>query len=133
VVGERRIGAIASFVLEREPYLLGTYFQEHLKFVKPDQPVEIALDRYPGQIFTGTVEDIWWATGQGQLLPNGELPTFEQPLPKGKFAVRSHFDDAGKLRLPAGAQGPARVLRRDRHLDQREPEFSVLFRAGPQW
>lgn len=85
--------------------MLGTYFQEHLKFVKPDQFVEIALDRYPGQILMGKMENIWWSTGQGQLLPSGNLPTFEQPLPKGKFAVKIHLNDPEKLNLPAGSQG----------------------------
>ena len=109
VVGIVRLGAIASFVVDQDPYLLGTYFQEHLKFVKLNQPVEIALDLYPGQIITGTVESIWWATGQGQMIPSGELPTFAQPLPKGRFAVKIHVNDLETLRLPAGAQGAVAI------------------------
>ncbi|MCG6867435.1 MAG: HlyD family secretion protein [Gammaproteobacteria bacterium] len=109
VVGTRRIGAIASFIVDSDPYLLGTYFQEHLKFVKPGQPVEIALDMHPGEIFTGTVESIWWATGQGQLMPKGEIPQFVHKQVKGRFAVKIRFDEEEKLRLPAGAQGAAAI------------------------
>jgi len=109
VVGTRRIGAIASFIVDSDPYLLGTYFQEHLKFVKPGQPVEIALDMHPGEIFTGTVESIWWATGQGQMMPRGEIPKFVHKQVKGRFAVKIRFDKEVKLRLPAGAQGAAAI------------------------
>lgn len=109
VVGIVRVGAIASFVAESDPYLLGPFVQEHLKFVKEKQPVEIALDLYPGQIFTGTVESVWWATGQGQLKPSGDLPEFVRPQFKGKFAVKIKFDDSLTARLPAGAQGAAAI------------------------
>ncbi|MEA3411002.1 MAG: HlyD family secretion protein [Pseudomonadota bacterium] len=109
VVGTRRIGAIASFIVDSDPYLLGTYFQEHLKFVEVGQPVEIALDMHPGEIFTGKVENIWWATGQGQFMPRGTIPKFVHREVKGRFAVKIRFDDEGKLRLPAGAQGAAAI------------------------
>ena len=109
VVGTVRIGAIASFISDSDPYLLGPFIQEHLKFVKENQPVEVALDLYPGQIFTGTVESVWWATGQGQLKPSGDLPEFVRPEFKGKFAVKIKLDDSVKVRLPAGAQGAAAI------------------------
>lgn len=109
VVGIVRVGAIASFVVDEDPYLLAPYVQEHLKFVKDNQPVEIALDLYPGRILTGRVEHVWWATGQGQLMPHGDIPKFIAQLPKGKFAVRIHVDNPDGLRLPAGAQGAAAI------------------------
>jgi multidrug resistance efflux pump len=59
VAGEVRFGAIASFICDADRYLLAQYFQENLKYVKPGQPVEAALDLYPGQIWKGTVEAIW--------------------------------------------------------------------------
>ncbi len=109
VVGILRIGAIASFVTHEEPYLLASYYQEHLKFVEPQQPVEIALDIYPGQIFEGTVESIWWATGQGQYQPSGDLPMFLFPKPQGRFAVQIRFNDPDSIQLPAGAHGSAAI------------------------
>ena len=68
------LGAIASFVVDEDPYLLGPFVQERLKFVKENQRVEIALGLYPGQVLTGQVESVWWATGQGQLKPKGDTP-----------------------------------------------------------
>ena len=124
VVGDRRIGAIASLVSDQEPYLLASFYQEHLKFVEPGQPVEIALDIYPGQILTGKVESIWWATGQGQYKPSGDIPNFLFPKPQGRFAVQVSFDLAGKVRLPAGAHGAATIF------TGRGQAFAVLRRIG---
>lgn len=109
VVGILRVGAIASFVVDEDPYLLAPYVQEHLKFVKDNQPVEIALDLYPGRILTGRVEHVWWATGQGQMMPHGDIPKFVVPMPKGRFAARIHIDNPDGLRLPAGAQGAVAI------------------------
>lgn len=109
VVGERRIGSIASFIVDEGPYLLGAYWQEHLKFVKPGQPVEFALDTRPGEIFTGRVENIWWATGQGQFKPSGDIPKFVHRQIKGKIAVKIEFDDEESIRLPIGVQGAAAI------------------------
>ena len=55
VAGDVRFGAIASFICDANRYLLANYFQENLKYVKPGQPVEVALDLYPGQIWPGKV------------------------------------------------------------------------------
>jgi multidrug resistance efflux pump len=111
VAGEFRIGAIASFIVDADRYLLGTFYQEQLKYVEDGQPVEVALDFYPGQIFKGKVDTIWWASGQGQMLPSGQLPTFNPP-PKdfqGRFAVKIYFDAEYRDRFPIGARGAAAI------------------------
>jgi multidrug resistance efflux pump len=46
-------------------YLLANFFQENLEYVKPGQPVEVALDLYPGQIWRGKVEMIWQGAAPG--------------------------------------------------------------------
>ena len=91
--------------------MLGTYYQEHLKYVKQGLPVEVALDLYPGQIFTGTVDRIWWASGEGQFLPSGDVPSFTpSPLvPQGQFAVRILLDSPHPPHFPIGAQGGAAI------------------------
>ncbi len=109
VVGDRRIGAIAVFVTDATPYILASYHQEHLKLVRPGQPVEIALDLYPGQIFKGSVRTVWWATGQGQMKPSGGVPNFILPKLPGRFAVQIDFSDTEKYRLPAGAHGSVAI------------------------
>ena len=66
VSGIYRVGGIAAFIADADRYLLATYFQENLKYVKAGQPVEVSLDLYPGQIFAGTVDSIWRGNGMGQ-------------------------------------------------------------------
>lgn len=112
VAGEVRFGAIASFVADADRYLLANFFQENLKYVKPGQSVEAALDLYPGQIFPGKVEAIWQGTGAGQLLPSGTLPTFDYvptEVPQGQFAVAIRLDDEDQFKFPIGTQGRATI------------------------
>jgi len=112
VAGELRLGAIATFIVDADRYLLANFFQENLKYVKPGQPVEAALDLYPGQIFPGKVEVIWQGTGAGQLLPSGTLPNFSYvptELPQGQFAVVIRLDDPDQAKFPIGTQGRATI------------------------
>jgi len=112
VAGIVRFGAIASFICDEDRYLRADFFQENLKYVKPGQPVEVALNLYPGQIFTAKVEAIWKASGGGQLLPSGTLPDFEPPPPEtmqGQYAVKILFDGADQSKFPIGAQGAAAI------------------------
>lgn len=104
VVGDIRAGAIAVFITSEPAYILGAFFQEHIKFVEPGQSVEVALDIAPGEIFTGKVEAIWWATSQGQMRPTGRIPEFVLPRLQGKFGVQITFDDPDVF-LPAGGHG----------------------------
>ena len=111
VSGIVRFGAIASFIVDRDRYVLGNFYQEHLKYVTIGQPVEVALNRYPGQIFKGKVESIWWANGEGQLLPSGDLPVFN-PGPNAAqtgFAVKIVMEKKDQGMFPIGAQGAAAI------------------------
>jgi len=112
VSGIVRFGAIASFVVDADRYVLATFFQENLKYVKKGQPVELAMDLYPGQIFPGTVQAIWRGSGAGQLLPSGTMPDW-QAVPwdvvQGQFAVAIHIDDPDQSKFPIGTQGRASI------------------------
>ncbi len=109
VVGDIRLGAIASFVTEDSPYILATFRQQNLKFVEVGQPVEVALDLYPGEILTGKVEAIWWATRQGQYLPSGRLPGFELPKLPGRIAVQISVDVPKGHTFPAGGHAAVAI------------------------
>ncbi len=127
VAGDVRVGAIASFICDTDRYLLAQFFQENLKYVKPGQNVEIALDLYPGQIWNGKVETIWQGSGSGQMLPSGVLPNFQAmspEVPQGQFAVAIRIDDPDQSLFPLGTQGRAAVYT---HPDS---GFSVLRRIG---
>jgi multidrug resistance efflux pump len=112
VAGEIRFGAIASFICDEGRYLLASYFQENLKYVKVGQPVEVAMNLYPGQIFEAKVEAIWKANGDGQLLPSGNLPRFEPrppDTPQNCYAVKIVFTAADESMSPIGAEGAAAI------------------------
>ena len=112
VAGDVRFGAIASFICDSGRYVLANYYQENLKYVKLGQPVEVALNLYPGQIFTAKVEAIWQANGLGQYLPSGTLPDFEPSAPKqpqGQFAVKIVLDSTNLSAFPIGTQGTTAI------------------------
>jgi multidrug resistance efflux pump len=112
VAGIVRLGAIATLVCDADRYLRANYFQENLKYVEPGQPVEVALDLYPGQIWRGTVEAIWQGSGSGQMLPSGTLPTFNYvptDIPQGQFVVIIRLDDPDQTKFPIGTQGRAAI------------------------
>ena len=112
VAGDVRLGAIATFVCDADRYLLAQFFQENLKYVKPGQEVEAAIDLYPGQIFTGRVLAVWQGSGAGQMLPSGVLPNFQYvptELPQGQFAVAIKLDDPDQAKFPIGTQGRAAI------------------------
>jgi multidrug resistance efflux pump len=112
VSGIYRIGGIAAFIVDSDRYVLATYFQENLKYVRDGQPVEVALDPYPGQIFKGTVGQIWRANAAGQYLPSDVLPGFDAADPHqalSQFAVQIHLDGNDQDRFPIGAHGVAAI------------------------
>jgi multidrug resistance efflux pump len=112
VSGIYRVGGIAAFILDRDRYVLATYYQENLKYVKLGQPAEVALDPYPGQIFEGKVESIWRANAAGQYLPSDVLPAFDAADPHqalGQYAVQIHLDDQDQDKFAIGAHGVAAI------------------------
>jgi len=118
VSGIYRVGGIAALIAEADRYLLATFYQENLKYVRPGQPVEVALDLYPGQIFGGKVDSIWRANGVGQYLPSDEIPKFQQPpptVPQGQYAVKILLDDPDQSKFPIGAQGTAAIYTSGEH------------------
>jgi multidrug resistance efflux pump len=118
VSGTIRAGGIAALIADADRYLLATFYQENLKYVRPGQPVEVALDLYPGQIFAGKVADIWRGNGAGQYLPSDELPKFQPPppnVPQGQYAVKIVLEDPDQLKFPIGAQGIAAIYTGGEH------------------
>ena len=112
VSGYLRVGAIASFICDADRYVLAAFSQQSLKYIKPGQPVEVAFDLYPGQIFKGRVADIWRANREGQYIPSGYLPRFTvlpPEIPQKHFAVIVTLDDRDQSKFPIGAQGAVAV------------------------
>ena len=112
VAGILRVGGIASFIVDHDRYLLASFNQGTLKYVRVGQPVEVALDLYPGQVFAAKVDSVWWANGEGQYLPSDIIPKFYPPdpmKPQGEFAVKIYLNNPSKVGLPIGAQGAAAI------------------------
>jgi multidrug resistance efflux pump len=112
VAGIIRTAGIAAFIVDRDRYLLASFNQGTLKYVKIGQSVEVALDLYPGQIFAAKVDSVWWANGEGEYLPSDIIPKFypANPMqPQGEFAVKIYLDNPSKVGLPIGAQGTAAI------------------------
>jgi multidrug resistance efflux pump len=112
VAGILRVGGIASFIVDSDRYILASFTQETLKYVKVGQPAEVAMDLYPGQVFEAKVDSIWWANGEGQYLPSDILPSFYPPAPnqpQGQFAVKIYPKNPAIVGLPIGARGAATI------------------------
>jgi multidrug resistance efflux pump len=118
VSGIVRIGGIAALIVDADRYVLATYYQENLKYVRPGQSVELSFDLYPGQIFPGKVDSIWRGNGIGQYLPSDEIPKFQPPppnVPQGQYAVKILLDGANQTGFPIGAQGTAAIYTSGEH------------------
>ena len=118
VSGIVRVGGIAAFIADADRYVLATFFQENLKYVKAGQPVEVSLDLYPGQIFNGTVDQIWRGNGIGQFLPSDDIPKFQQPsasTAQSQYAVKIYLDDSDQSKFSIGAQGSAAIYTGGKH------------------
>lgn len=98
---------IMSFIEEDEPWIFAYYSQNELRYVEPGNEAEIFLKTYPGRIIKCKVDSIMWATAQGQLPINGNLPVAGPGEHiEGKIAVRLLVDPKDKeLFLAAGAKG----------------------------
>lgn len=114
VSGQLRVGAIASLIIDKDPYLIAAYRQENLMNVRPGQPVVVAINTYPGKHFTGKVDEIWYASRRGQYTPSGNLPLFPDiPLhTEARLPVKITLDDP-TVRLGIGVGGATLILTSD--------------------
>jgi len=84
---------LGTFVDTSQVAILGIYPQNLLTNVKPGDAVEIVFKTLPGQVFPGTVNSIIPATGEGQLMVSGNLPSAAQLFSRGLLAVRFELQD----------------------------------------
>ncbi len=93
---------LGSFVDTSRVVILGSYPQNLLTNVKPGDAVELVFKTIPGQVFPGTVDEIIPATGEGQMLVVGNLPSAAQVGSRGMLAVKFELQDqelAGQLKM----------------------------------
>ena len=127
VSGTIRVGGIAALIADADRYLLATYYQQNLKYVRPGQRVEVALHLYPGRSYR---QGRQYLAGERRrtILPSDDIPKFLPPPPnaaQGQYAVkilldvrtRRSFPSARKARprsTPAGNAAPGRCCARSR-------------------
>src|SRR6478672_571729 len=106
---------VMSFIQEDDPWLLAFYRQNELRYVEPGDEAEIFMKVYPGRIIKCKVDSILWATAQGQLPINGNLPnTAPISAPEQRIAVRLLTDGKDKdVFLAAGARGQGAIYTND--------------------
>ncbi len=98
---------VMSFIEEDEPWVIAFYHQNELRYVEPGNEAEIYMETYPGRMIKCVVDSILWATAQGQMPINGNLPN-TQPIsaPEQRIAVRLLLAPKDRdLFLAAGARG----------------------------
>ena len=103
--------SVMSFIQEDDPWVFAYFHQNELRYVEPGNEAEIFLKTYPGRIIKCKVDSIMWATAQGQLPINGNLPnTLPGDIPEARIAVRLVVDAKDKeLFLAAGARGAGAI------------------------
>jgi multidrug resistance efflux pump len=116
--------SVMSFIQDDDPWVLAFFRQNELRYVEAGDEAEIFVKMYPGRIIKCKVDSILWATAQGQMPMNGNLPnTMPVSAPEQRIAVRLLVDERDRdVFLAPGARGqgtiytksgvPIQILRR---------------------
>ncbi|MDW5287379.1 HlyD family secretion protein [Formosa sp. PL04] len=96
---------IMTFVSTDEYWLLTQYTQFGVQHVEPGDICDIALRMYPGEIFSGQVEEIYWSSGNAQGEIGGRIPTENEIQPANTFMVRIKVNEKEGFPLRFGASG----------------------------
>ena len=97
-----------SFINSDEHWLLATVRQRGVEHLRIGDKVEVALEMYPGKIFSAEIESIAWAAGEAQGVPSGTLPMIHQITNAEGFMVRMRMTgDHTDYPLRFGASGLA--------------------------
>jgi multidrug resistance efflux pump len=102
---------VMTFVDTEEYYLIALLRQRAVQWIGPGDEVEVALELYPGQIFSAEVVDVIWASGKAQISAAGQLPVMHgQVVPPEYFVVKITIKETDPERpLRFGASGLAAI------------------------
>jgi RND family efflux transporter MFP subunit len=70
---------VMTFIDVGAAWVEANFRENSLGNMKADDPAEIALDLWPGMIFSGTVENIAWGVSTGEDNSTSGLPTIRTP------------------------------------------------------
>ncbi len=116
---------LGSFIDTSRINLVANFGQNVLTHVKPGQPIEFCLKSQPGRVFSGKVDSIIRATGEGQFAMSGTLGSASDLASEGMFVVKFTLDDEEAARdLPLGTAGGVAI-----YTDKGEP-FQVISKVA---
>jgi membrane fusion protein (multidrug efflux system) len=102
--------AAGTFIETSSTNVAAVFSQNYLGNVRPGDDVELVLDPYPGRLFTGKVDSVIAASGGGQFITTGTIPTTAKVGSTGAYAVRINFSDEATARnLAMGSGGAAAI------------------------
>lgn len=85
--------SVGTFIETSQTFIAAAFPAQELLHVRPGQEVELTFKCRPGRLFHGTVENVLQATGEGQFVPTGKLPSAAQIGSPGFLAVKIRLDD----------------------------------------
>jgi multidrug resistance efflux pump len=102
---------LLTFILSQQRWISADMRENQLGNLAPGQPVTIALDARPGELFHGQVQSVGWGVSQGDEVPTGHLSS--NPPSQGwlrdpqRFPVRIQLlpDDARKAGIDVSRSG----------------------------
>jgi multidrug resistance efflux pump len=68
---------VLTFIDARSHWIIASFRENSLEYVKAGAPVEIVFDVLPGQVFTGRVDSIGWGVENFNEGEFGGLPTIK--------------------------------------------------------
>jgi multidrug resistance efflux pump len=93
--------AALTFIDARDVWFSANFRENSLETIKPDLPVEIVLDVFPGRVLEGKVESLGWGVSQGAIDPATGLPKVNAPTGLTRtpqsFPVRINLDEKDYL------------------------------------
>jgi multidrug resistance efflux pump len=99
------------FVHAEDHRFVGWFRQNSLLRLQTGNDAEVAFDAIPGKVFAGTVETVFAAMAEGQLLMNGTL--VKPDANPGRIPVAIQITDpafeAFAERIPGGVYGQAAI------------------------
>lgn len=105
------LSPVMSFIEDDDQWVVAFFRQNELRYVKAGDEAEIFVKTHPGKIIKCKVDSILWATAQGQMPINGNLPNTEAyGAPDQRIAVRLIIEPKDKkIFLAAGARGQGAI------------------------
>ncbi|KRT64878.1 MAG: Multidrug resistance efflux pump [Candidatus Dadabacteria bacterium CSP1-2] len=80
--------AVITLVDAGNWWIIANFQENSLERIRPGQAAELSIATYPGKIFKGKVESIYWGVSTGQGIPSGDLPDVQNPGNWVKLAQR---------------------------------------------